>query len=449
MSKNNKQIRFYGMSLIILGLSLFSSLVFAIDLKGYKFTDSFRYSFLDDAGMEKFRGPLVLTTSFSHVKSPLYVTDTRFNNFVREVISRYKILTLGGSYRFNERFSLGIETGLIYAKMAQGNSETHISDSVLKAKLRLLSDKESTLTFVPELTLPSGSQESYTTKKDLSIGGRAVYESMISNLHFLGSVGFLHSPKNKFSIIDYRNQLLTELGLSYDLNDFWNMNLEMNRYFTLASDYRQDEGDYYLTLKNKTNKSFSTYGGLGIAGLSELDRKNWTAFIGLKFNFGSEDVPVVVKHQPIEKAKVVEKIVEKAAEKIPPVPLKITSAKEEKKLLGDVFAFENIYFDNAKANIKSEEQKKIDEFVTKIAANKEKIKHIVIEGYASKVGNPKLNQKLSKSRAENVQKALADRGMVIELTSIVAYGDRAKNQDKDLNKNRKVQFRLYLNKDSK
>lgn len=435
----NKKILF--LAALVSTLSSFSVPTYAIDLQGYKFTDAYRYSFLDDTGFESFERPFVLNASFAHIKTPLFITDSRVTNYVEEVIKRYDLLTFGGSYRFSNYLSLGVETSFLKTKL-KSTSESHFGDTHLKGKVLILKDQDQALALIPEFILPTGSQESFTTKKALSAAIRFSYEKHVERFHLLASLGLAHSPENTFSIINYRNLLLSELGLSYDLTAKWNVNLELNRNFTLASDYRQDEGDYYLTLKNKTTEDLSLYAGAGIAGFNSIDRKNWTAFVGLKCNFGdAQKAPIA---PPVVPAPV--KVATKPAPAPAPIIQIIQSASEEKKLFGSVAAFENIFFDNAKTNIKNSELLKIDTLITKISKHHGNVKHIVIEGYASKTGKAAKNQTLSLKRAQEVQKALINAGIAESLTSIVAYGDRSLKPDKEEAKNRKVQFRLYLQK---
>ena len=448
-SKSRRLIQYKTIGLIGLTL-LVSPIVHAIDLQGYKFTDSYRYSYLDDSSQEQFQKPLIFTTSFAHIKTPLYVTDARFNNFIAEVIRSYDLLTLGASIRLSPNFIFSLETAVIKTKL-KNDSETHFGDTHLKGKIRLLSDSEQSLSLLPEIILPTGSQYSYTTRAAVSLAFKLAYEYHKGPFHLLANAGYAHSPDNKYSIINYRNLLLTEFGLSYDLNTTWNINLELNRGFTLSSDYRQDEGDYYLTMKNKTTNDLATYFGAGVAGFSSIDRKNWSVFAGLKFNFGENksEVQKVESNIPNVLPEIKLTNTTQILETPKTIKSEIKSAADEKRIYGKVFALENIYFDNGKTNIKDGEQLKIDQLVTKIAKHIKSINHIVIEGYASKTGNSKNNQTLSLKRATEVQMALINSGIKEEITSIVAYGDRALKQDRDENKNRKVQFRIYLLKERK
>jgi outer membrane protein OmpA-like peptidoglycan-associated protein len=427
-------------------LLLLAQSAWAINLQGYKFSEAYRYSFLEDSGLENFNSPILLTTSLSHIAVPLFITDSTSSVYRTDVIKNYNLLTLGAGFQLTDFFNLGLETSLLKTKL-QNDSEFNIGETLIRSRLNLMKNKDSSLSFNPFLTLPTGKTASYTTGKNIGLGLRAVYEKSLEAYHLLAGVGFSHNDKNVYDIINYRNLALLELGLSYDLNQSWNVNLEVNRNFTLATDTHQDEGDYYLTIKNKTIENVNSYAGIGLAGFNDRDKRNWTLFAGLKLDLGP--------NRPLQKPVVTESIkkpvlppLEKKEEKAKPLPtppVVIKTAKDEKKL-GPVFKIENIYFENNKIKILDTEKIKIDELTASLRKDEKSVKHIVIEGFASKVGNSKKNQALSLKRALEVQNKLIDQGIPKEMTSIVAYGDTAKVQFKDVNKNRRVQFRVYINK---
>ena len=268
---------------LIIGWVGICSNAHALNLQGYKFSNSFRYSFLEDSGLETFKGGFTFTTSIAHISTPLFVTDSNVSTFKNDIIEHYDLLTLGVAYRLTTDFSMSMDFAFLSSKV-RGETISGFGDTVLKGKWLLLKDSQTALSLNPSLTLPTGKVSNYTTSHSMGAAIRSVYEKNWGDFHMLGGAGYSYANKNAYSIINYRNLLLTELGFSVDLNDKWNLNLEINRNFTLATDYRQDEGDYYLTMKNKTFKNGSIYFGGGIAGFDKLDSKNWTVFTGLKFD---------------------------------------------------------------------------------------------------------------------------------------------------------------------
>lgn len=426
--------------LIFLSLVLIGQNAMAIDLTGFKFSDSYRYSYLEDAGLEDFKTPIILTTSFSHIEKPLFITDANSSQYKRAIIENNNLFTFGLSVKSqNPRLKIGIESNLQRVKTST-DSYLHFGDMLIRGRYTFAENNDYALSLNPFLSVPTGKKSSFTTKGSFAPGLRLVGEKKLNGVSLLGSAGYSHASENKYQIINYRNLLLLELGLSLDLSEKLNINLEINRNFTLASDEHQDEGDFYLTFKHKTSEFVNMYGGLGIAGLNDLDKKNWTAFVGLKFDVGPG--PKIYEEAPrkVEPVKETPKPIVKTE---PPVIIK--TAKDE-KALGPVFKIENIYFENGKTNITQIEMIKINDFTANIKKEQKHIKHIVIEGFASKVGNSKKNQKLSMERALEVQNALIAGGIDKEMTSIVAYGDTSNQQFKDINKNRRVQFRVYISK---
>ncbi len=95
------------MKIFILGLLLLSFKSWSVNLVGYRFSDSYRYSILEDSLLDKFSGDYVLTTSYGYVKSPFYYTDDSFNK-LEDIISYNNVLTLGATKYFSDDLSLAL-----------------------------------------------------------------------------------------------------------------------------------------------------------------------------------------------------------------------------------------------------------------------------------------------------------------------------------------------------
>lgn len=419
------------MSRMILGFAfvLFASKAMALDLKGYQFTDSYRYSILEDSYSEKFNGKNVWLGSFAHVHSPFYYTDEDINEVQNDIISYNNVLTLGYTRYFSEKLAMGLDVVGVQNKVLD-ESYTSIGDVNLRAKY-LLSDRGDDLGFSinPFITLPTGRRKTFTTARTVSGGIRAVLERHWTRWHVLGSLGYGHAPKAEYEIVDQRNLALTQFGLSYDLNADWNANFETYRNFTLNADKRQDEGDYYVTLKNKTTDTISLYGGAGIAGAEEVERNNYTVFIGFKLQ-EEEAQPEPKKPAP---APVAQK----------PAPAKPV-ARAQENVYGSMIELDNVYFENNSFVVTPVEREKVMKVVRAYNRLGDKFSKVVIEGFASKRGNTAANEVLSQNRTREVMNVLKAEGIPEEKMSLVSYGDQG-IQDKEEWKNRKVQFRIYRN----
>lgn len=267
--------------ILVAVLSLVSLNAFALNLQSFRFSDSYRYSLLDDSYQEKFKGDYVLSAGMGFTNSPFYISDEDVTELNQEIINHQYILAVGGTYYVNKELAVGIDINASHSEVL-GETYTNLADTILKARWNLYRENKLSLALVPKLYLPTGQTEDFTTVNSLAGSLTGVGEYKYQSWHFLGSLGYFHGDNNKKFIVDYRNLVLLNAGVSYDVNNDWSVNAEAVKTFTTNRDYRQDEGDYYLTAKYKMNPSFGLYFGGGIAGLEEVDRNNYTFFTGIK-----------------------------------------------------------------------------------------------------------------------------------------------------------------------
>jgi hypothetical protein len=285
--KRNRFLNYFPFfAFIIINIS------YGYDLKDYKFSNSYRYAILEDTGVEKIENQYLLTTSYSHVALPFYIQNSATGHIYREIIKSYDLLSLGISYQYNEKVQLIVESSIVKAHVLN-ERETSFSDTFLKTKINFWKNTNQSFSLIPEIILPTGSELSFTTRS--SVGGaiRGVYEHHFDKFHFVGSLGFDYGSKNTYVNLDNKKIVLAELGFSYDIYEEWNINLE--KVSTLNFNRRDkqsfNEGDFYLTLKKQMTKNVSLFGGFGIAGDKENDRKNQTVFVGIKFGLEQIQIP--------------------------------------------------------------------------------------------------------------------------------------------------------------
>ncbi len=104
----------------------------------------------------------------------------------------------------------------------------------------------------------------------------------------------------------------------------------------------------------------------------------------------------------------------------------------------------NIYFEVDKAIVVPTEHIKIEEIAIALKKLSPQISRIDIEGFASRDGDSKKNLNLGTQRAAAVMKALIGEGVSESLLNIISYGDKNNFQFENVNKNRRVQIRIYL-----
>lgn len=272
------------MKFLILTLIALSSLnAFALNIQSFRFSDSYRYAILDDSYSERFKSKLLLTSGLGYTNSPFYVSDKEVSELDSEIINHQYVLNVGGTYYVNTELAVGIDISAQHSEVF-GDTYTALGDTVLKARYNLLRDSEKSFSINPKIYLPTGRTDNFSTNNSMGASLSGVGEIKIREWRLLGSLGYFHSPNNKLSIVDYRNLVLFTAGLSYDLNSAWTGNVEAVKNFTTNRQYRQDEGDYYVTFKYKAHQSFGVYFGGGIAGMDEIDRNNFTLFAGVKIH---------------------------------------------------------------------------------------------------------------------------------------------------------------------
>ncbi len=381
-------------------LLLFSQNALALNLQGYRFTDSYRYAILDDGLKEKFDGRYVFTTSISHTNSPFYYSDRNLNDLKREIIDYNNILTAGFSYYLSDKISVGVDLNAVHNEVA-GESYTTMADSVIKSRIALMKGETYSFSLNPQVFIPTGSGDNFTTMGSVSGGLSVVGEKSFNRFHLLASVGGFSSKNNRFAEVDHRQLLLSQLGLSYDLNDKWNVNAETYRNFPLVNDKLQDHGQYLLSAKHKTHKNFSTYFGGGASGVEEVQRNTYLLFVGLKFH-------------------------ESAA----PVVAAISTAQA-----APMREAPTVYFDHNSSSLNQEQEEMLNSLVGRFS----NARQISIEGYASKPGSIPYNQALSERRASAVKNYFAKQGVAEEKMTTFGFGE-VFEQDPLESNNRRVKF---------
>lgn len=403
-------------------LFLFANMAQAgsLNLLGHRFTDSYRYSLLDDTLLEKHSSKNIFFGSYGYVKSPLYVTDGTNTSRLTDVISYNHAFIFGFTRYVRDNVAVGFDTAAVNNKVL-GESKSGLADTNIKVRWNFLRSWAN-FSLNSNLILPTGNMDHYTSAGGPGLSLSLAGEKKFNRISMLASFGYQYADNQELNEIDYRELLLSQLGISLDLSKYWVLNFETYRNLTFNSSDYLDEGDYFLTFKHTHRSGVQMYGGGGIASLKSPEKNNITLFAGLKYSFGDSLAPapqVITKYVPVLKT------------------------REDEKLLGVLLKEDNVYFSNASSEIAPVEMLKINNVVKMYAENKLRLLHIVIEGYASKRGSEKKNLELSARRSSNVRNELIKSNVPEEIISIVGYGENSA-QESDEAKNRKVQFRVYL-----
>ncbi len=430
----------------------------SINLQGYYFSDAFKYAILDDSGLMRFAGNFVFTTSVAYINTPLVVSDPASQNKLTDYLESFWIGTLGATWYASDIFSFGVDLNYIATNYSdtqptgygyedkRGDSVRGLGDLTLRAKVRLYRNvaKKVGIAFVPRIDLDTGKPAGFTTDESARLAGYIIIEKFWNSLSLLGSLGYSTSSSAVYRDIDYREMMPIGVGASWRLDNTWNINFEAARFIALNGGSKQDAGDYYLTLKGKIFKYASFYTGAGIAGTNDVDQDNWTLLAGLKFH-ADPLKPQPQQPAPVEPTPTPEPYIAPEPVRLPPpepTPPVIVK-RDQEKLLGKLLIMDRVYFANGSSQITAKEAKKLDKVVDTLIQGENSLNKVIIEGYASKVGPPKLNKKLSRDRGQNVLNYLKRKGVNPSILQVVFYGDDYLNEEPEHWMNRRVEFRVY------
>lgn len=386
---------------------ILSTQAHALNLTGHQFTDSYRYSLLNDSLMEKFPGRYVGTLSVGSIHSPFFYSDTYLHDKRKDIIDSNQVLTAGFSYYVTDRIAVGVEANAIQNTVFD-DTTTSLGDTLVHAKFNLLHKDDFSLSLNPRASLPTGREKNFTSQG--SVGGalNVVAEKSFNKFHLLASVGGQSSKENRYADVDHRQLLLTQIGLSYDVSEKINVNLESWRNIPLVNDTLQDEGKYYLTAKYRATNNLSGYAGIGTSGLTNVSRETYSAFVGIKIH-GAEET-----HS--------DSVAVAAAAPVRAIP---TS---------------EVYFGHDRSDLNSTEADKLGEYVDFFSTVRD-VTSVEIGGFASAVGSRQYNQKLSEKRAETVRTILVDKGVSADLLTTKGYGEEFA-QGPNIESDRRVQFKI-------
>jgi outer membrane protein OmpA-like peptidoglycan-associated protein len=112
--------------------------------------------------------------------------------------------------------------------------------------------------------------------------------------------------------------------------------------------------------------------------------------------------------------------------------------KEKPKSLGDVYTFQNVYFETNKWNIRTEARAELDNLVQVLKENPGL--KIEVAGHADQRGSASYNQWLSNKRANAVRDYLIKNGVSASQLEVKGYGEV--NNLPTLDENRRVEFKI-------
>jgi outer membrane protein OmpA-like peptidoglycan-associated protein len=413
---------------------LFVLPVYAIEVEYFEFSNSKTYNLIDDALLEESvvnnNYPWMLTAAADYVKVPLSIQTN--SKRTADIVKSLTGLHLGGGYRISNRFFLGARTYL--ANIDSEDDGVFWGDSVLEAKWRFYQNNKTAIAFAPSIYLPTGTQFFATNGNKVGEYLGFTLEKNFDWVQISLMLGYSHRPGAKFaygteySELNYTDAIYTGIGSIFPLTDIWALNLEGYRYNQFKGN--QHPNEWYVGLRNQTTSSITSFFGISIGGLIDNTSNDFRVSAGIKFS-------------PVEdKAKEIEKVFPQPTRVAKKISKREAGIQKEKRLYGEMVASETIYFSNGSSvvdDFSKDVVKKLNALTGKM-----RFKYtMVLEGFSSKVGNPKSNMQLSFKRIDKTKEILADLGVNTSSIVTVAYGDSVADTSVNEALNRKVMIRLY------
>ena len=410
----------------------------AIEVEYFNFTNSKTYALTDDALLDNSlinnKYPWMFTAALDHVKTPLSIQ--RDSERTDDIVRSLQGLHLGGGVRLIESLFIGAKTYI--ANIDTDSDGAYWGDSTIEAKWRVWQGENSALAIAPAVYVPTGTQGFTTDGNKVGEYLGLNFEKNFKWIQISIMGGYSNKPGATFSYgpnytsLDYKKSVYTAIGSVIPFTDTWALNIEGYRYNQLNGN--QHPNEMYVGLRNQTTPSLSAFFGASFGGLIDQTSNDYRVSAGIKYTPFAEPKTAPVP-APIASPEPVKK----------PVTKREVGLEKEKALYGTLVAGETIYFANGSSKLDTLSQdiaQKFNNTVSKL--ENAKIEYtIVLEGFASRVGNPVRNMALSKERIKKTETTLANLGINSNSIVEVAYGDSTVDTTVSEALNRKVMLRLY------
>ncbi|MFT6631568.1 MAG: outer membrane protein OmpA-like peptidoglycan-associated protein [Bacteriovoracaceae bacterium] len=391
---------------------------FAINLQKFHFSNSPTFATVEDGllsdGLITTDYKYIVIGSYNYVRAPFIKIDG--GNRKVDIIEWMHTFNFGGAYRISDNLQIGASTFATFERVipTSGSEDvevTKLGDTTLDLKYKFFEKNKMAVSLTPKLYLGTGDEEYFTSNKETGYYLGFALDKAFSWVQFTFNLGHKQNNGAEYLQVNHKNQLHFSIGLLTPFSDNLDITAEFYRDTPYHSSNKQIPSEANIGLRYKYSNDTALFSGVGVGSTEESNSTDMRLYAGIKF-FPSNKV----KNEKVLK---------------------------EELSYGKLYRVDEIYFDTAKDTMTEVEELKLGRIFEHIK-NDPYISKLVIEGYASRIGETKKNKKLSERRSLQVKKFLESKGMSINNIQIVAYGNE-KSDKIDLNKSldRKVMLRIY------
>lgn len=415
----NKRGKMFSKIFTILAVMVGISSSSAINLQKFHFSNNPVYATVEDALLEEGHVTtdykFILVGSYNYVRAPFI--EVNESDRSDTIIDWMHTFNLGGAYKFNKNFQVGISTFFTYEKaIPAGEDSDHekefvMGDTTVDFKYKFYEKNKFAIAFTPRIYLNTGDEDLYTSNDEIGYYLGFALEKAFKSFQLAINLGHKENRGALYKEVDHRKQFHFSAGALIPLVRDLDLTAEFFRDTPYDNEIDQTPTELDVGIRYTASNESAVFAGIGTGSLDEEDSTDLRVYAGYKY--------------------------------YPSAKKKSEKVKKEEKTFGKFYKFLNIYFDTGVSKVSETESIKLNQMVNFIK-NDSSISKIVIEGYTSKVGSASLNKRLSDKRIKSVVDYITSEGVENNIIQQVSYGDsQADDEVKNKTTDRKVMFRIY------
>lgn len=385
----------------------------ATNIQYYERSNSFLYESSESVGLEDSLGPeykkWIMTLGYSYKSSPLTLKSENNQKTYTSVIDWFQTLNLGGAYRVNDSWSVGISTSLVQSKIS-GDTKFGLADTNLRLNYRRPISSTAAWGVHLLATAPTGIEARYTSDSGPGLGLALAFEQNLAFMQYVVKLGYLGNAKAKDAFdanLDQTQRVQGSIGLYFPVTDRIAVTSDFEKTWTMPVKTVFNPNELKAGIRYAASASMAYFAGAGIDSINSSEPLDTRLYAGLKYSPQDER-----KHsEPEKKPEVVEAPVNKD-----PNCYDVDKVEETYSAM--------IRFDNNKDIVNDVSRPEFEKLIAYTKDHFYNISHVSIHGHASKPGTDSYNFKLSKSRAKKISIGLLDLGLEPKLLETKGKGKK-------------------------
>ncbi len=231
-------------------------------------------------------GPkLFLSAQYNFLDNPLVQYDTDRTQRTAVLIDGINTLDLTAAAWVRPDLQLGVTLPLDLESTV-GQPQFALGDTRVFGKVRLTKDDSFlAISLIPELSLPTGSQDLLLSSGTVGFGIRAAFEHDFGALIASANVGMRYNPGAQYMDIDYRQQIPLALGVYIPIDRRWGINTEAAGAISLPVNSYNNPSELYAGARFQASSDVSVTGGVSLGSIMNFQGAGEVrAVLGIRFS---------------------------------------------------------------------------------------------------------------------------------------------------------------------